>query len=63
MSRYQEFLAAKAAIRAHPDWSDRQVAEYIRVNPDLDGPGMSGIAQARKDLEAGDHARPDVRPG
>jgi hypothetical protein len=30
-TRVEWFLAAKKALRAHPDWSDEQVADYCGI--------------------------------
>lgn len=61
MSRADQFLAAKQQFRAHPGWTDEQVAEAIGV-PERDTPGMATIAQARKDAGAGEHGTPHL-PG
>ncbi len=61
MSRTDQFLAAKQQLRTHPDWTDAQVADAIGT-PERDTPGMAAIAQARKDVIAGDHGAPHVRP-
>jgi hypothetical protein len=55
------FLAAKQALRAHPGWTDEQVAGHIGVTT-RDTPGMETIAAARKDLAASEHGGPDLHP-
>jgi hypothetical protein len=47
-TRTDMFLAAKRAIRVHPDWSDEQIAEYVGIPraliPDT-------VAVARREIE------------
>jgi len=60
-TRAEQFLAAKQALRAHPDWDDEKVAEEIDVKP-ADIPGLATIRAARRDLGAGEHTMPELRP-
>lgn len=57
MSRYQLFLQAKQAIRTHPGMPDSEIASLLQVHPQ-DSDSLRVIAEARKDVLAGDTARP-----
>lgn len=43
------FLKAKQAMRAHPDWSDQQVSDWLGLKE----PEFGLVTEARRDLEAG----------
>ena len=60
-TRAEQFLAAKQALRAHPDWDDEKVAEEIGVKL-VDTPGLATIRAARRDLGAGEPTGPELRP-
>jgi hypothetical protein len=61
MSRADQFLAAKQEFRAKGlGLTDEQVADAIGV-AERDMPGMSAIAEARRDTEAGGHSTPHLR--
>jgi len=52
-TRVEWFLAAKKALRAHPDWSDEQVANYcgipLAVTDEIIGPARREIEQDQVD--------------
>lgn len=51
MSRRTDLFALlKRTMRAHPEWTDEQVAEYA----DVRAPEMDILREARRDVGAGD---------
>lgn len=57
----QVFQTAKSILRANSALTDEQVAAMAGV-PERDTRGMAAIREARKDLAAGEHTPPDIKP-
>jgi hypothetical protein len=59
-SKYQTFVDSKRVIRAHPDWSDQQVLDELRLPSFC----LPEVQEARKDLRAVTECpRTDFTPG
>lgn len=50
---YDGYMAAKRVIRAHPDWTDAQVAEAAGIHPLM---VAETVAPARRDVAVVDGA-------